>query len=203
MPTHRLKYRQNQWCLHSEFAGKGFAMLFSKRWLLCLVALLTASDSLQAQMGNSWRVAPFNYFARFHGFGYSDGYHSCGTETCKPPIGSSHAEGFSTYYSRPSAPVSDRNDRPRPSYVTHQLSQSAYGAFSKSIAYAPSQVNREQFKSTSEHDGRISPRQKDRVVPLIEQLEELQLPQPMAPTPTFRDLNPYDLPDPKRAPKSQ
>jgi len=178
-------------------------MLFSKRWLLCLVALLTASNSSQAQMGNSLKVAPLNYFARFHGFGYSDGYHSCSTGACKPSIGSSQGDSFSTYYSHPSAPASDRNDRPRPSYITHQMSQSTYSAFSMSSIYAPSRVNADQFKRMSDHDGRISPRQTDRVVPSIEPLEELQSPQPMAPTPTLRDLKPNDFPDPKRAPKSQ
>lgn len=203
IPARHLKYRKNQSCLGSEFAGKEFAMLFSKRWLLCLVALFTASDSLQAQVGNSWRVAPLNYFARFHGFGYSDGYHSCITEACKPSIGSSLGEGFSTYYSRPSTPVSDRNDLPRPSYITHQMRQSAHVAFSKSSVYAPSQVVPKQIESMSEYDGRISPRQPARGIPSIEPLEELQLPQPMAPTPTLRDLKPNDLSDPKRAPNSQ
>jgi len=58
----------------------------------------------------SQRVSPINYFGRYHGIGYSDGYHACKEGRCnngswKP------WESFSSFYGAPTPPPSSRLSR--------------------------------------------------------------------------------------------
>lgn len=65
--------------------------------LVCLFAA-----NAQAQLPSS-RFSPVNYFGRYHGFGYSDGYHACKDGNCSRPSWSPFGS-MSTFYGAPSAP---------------------------------------------------------------------------------------------------
>lgn len=57
-----------------------------------------------AQLPSS-RFSPINYFGRYHGIGYSDGYHECKSGDCKrEPNNKSFLQPISTFYSTPTAP---------------------------------------------------------------------------------------------------
>ncbi len=58
--------------------------------------------------------SPLNYFGRYHGFGYSDGYHACKDGHCNSDKGKRNGsiwkpwESMSSFYGSPTAPPSNR-----------------------------------------------------------------------------------------------
>ena len=94
----------------------------------CLSLLFgsVVSSISYGQLPNQTKSSPLNYFARFHGLGYSDGYHSCPNNQCTP--GRSRAEpiSFSSFYGEPTIPPGGRFHKPAPSY-------SAYQSFSQPV----------------------------------------------------------------------
>ncbi|MEQ1827084.1 MAG: hypothetical protein ABL921_14110 [Pirellula sp.] len=76
--------------------------------LLSLTLLAIFSCSATAQLP-SQRTSPINYFGRFHGFGYSDGYHECkegrstNTWSFWRPL-----DAMSSFYGQPTAPPNSR-----------------------------------------------------------------------------------------------
>jgi hypothetical protein len=84
------------------------------RSLSCAVILGTVcsigtSSPVMGQIPSQARSSPINYFGRFHGFGYSDGYHSCPTPRSPRGHGLAQSLGspadFSSYYGSPTAPT--------------------------------------------------------------------------------------------------
>lgn len=69
---------------------------------LSLVLVLVGASLSEAQMP-SHRFSPINYFGRYHGFGYSDGYHACKTERCST-VSWNPLKSMSTFYGEPTAP---------------------------------------------------------------------------------------------------
>lgn len=87
-----------------------------------LTLLLTslASTSAFGQLPNQSKSSPLNYLARFHGIGYSDGYHSCPTNQCPPNRSWAKPASFSSFYGEPTPPPGTRFQRPAPSYSVYQ-----------------------------------------------------------------------------------
>lgn len=69
--------------------------------------------SAQAQLASD-RFSPINYFGRYHGFGYSDGYHACKDGRCTTGSGLTGWTGWtgwtgvSTFYGEPTPPPNSR-----------------------------------------------------------------------------------------------
>lgn len=70
--------------------------------ILSLALVLLGTSISQAQMP-SHRFSPINYFGRYHGFGYSDGYHACKTGKCTT-VSWNPLKSMSTFYGEPTAP---------------------------------------------------------------------------------------------------
>ena len=82
-------------------------------WIRLFSLLLVSFSSLAAQAqlpSNNW--SPLNYFGRYHGFGYSDGYHSCKDGNCHGARGlrsnltpfSNDRDPIATFYGSPTTP---------------------------------------------------------------------------------------------------
>ncbi len=71
----------------------------------CLLSI--CSSSLWAQLPSA-RFSPINYFGRYHGFGYSDGYHACKDGRCGPTSGWKPWESMSSFYGSPTPPPANR-----------------------------------------------------------------------------------------------
>ncbi|MFN8739645.1 MAG: hypothetical protein ACK5YR_06985 [Pirellula sp.] len=80
------------------------------------------STTSYGQLPSQSKSAPLNYFARFHGLGYSDGYHACPNNQCAPSRSWSGASGFSSFYREPTSPPASRFQKPAPSYSVYQSS---------------------------------------------------------------------------------
>ena len=61
----------------------------------------------QAQLSSD-RFSPINYFGRYHGFGYSDGYHACKDGKCKTGSSWISWTGMSSFYGEPTPPPNSR-----------------------------------------------------------------------------------------------
>ena len=93
----------------------------------------------EAQLPSQNRFSPINYFGRWQGFGYSDGYHACKEGRCPPKL------SFSSFYGEPTSPPSSplfhghraANVGYSPQLQPHQYSHSVH-PYSQS-AYAGSQ----------------------------------------------------------------
>ena len=74
---------------------------------IALVCVFTIAA--QAQLPSE-RFSPINYFGRFHGFGYSDGYHACKDGRCNTNSWSNWKpwESMSSVYGSPTPPPSNR-----------------------------------------------------------------------------------------------
>ena len=74
---------------------------------IALVCVFTVAA--QAQLPSE-RVSPINYFGRFHGFGYSDGYHACKDGRCNNSswLNWKPWESMSSFYGSPTPPPSHR-----------------------------------------------------------------------------------------------
>ena len=72
-----------------------FARLFS----IAFVSVLAVAA--QAQLPSE-RFSPINYFGRYHGFGYSDGYHACKEVRCNSWSMSKPWESMSKHWESPS-----------------------------------------------------------------------------------------------------
>jgi hypothetical protein len=87
--------------------------------LTLLFASLVSSSAL-GQLPNQSKSSPLNYLARFHGIGYSDGYHSCPNNQCAPNRSWAKPASFSSLYGEPTPPPGPRFHRPAPSYSVYQ-----------------------------------------------------------------------------------
>ena len=78
---------------------------------LSIALVCVFSVAAQAQLPSE-RFSPINYFGRFHGFGYSDGYHACKDGRCNTKGNSRSTwkpwESMSSFYGSPTPPPSDR-----------------------------------------------------------------------------------------------
>lgn len=96
-------------------------------------------STAEAQLPSQNRFSPINYFGRWQGFGYSDGYHACKEGRCPSK------QSFSSYYGEPTSPPSSplfhghraANIGYSPQLQPHQYSHSVH-PYSQS-AYAGSQ----------------------------------------------------------------
>ncbi|XZE18678.1 hypothetical protein SH449x_003978 [Pirellulaceae bacterium SH449] len=84
-----------------------------------LIMILGASNVSYGQLPNQGKSSLLNYFGRFHGIGFSDGYHSCPDQQCGQGRSRVATAGFSTFYGEPTAPPPSRFQRPEPSYTQH------------------------------------------------------------------------------------
>ena len=75
--------------------------------LLSIAFACFFSMSAQAQLASD-RFSPINSFGRFHGFGFSDGYHACKDGRCKPDSSWKSWAPISSFYGSPSLPPSNR-----------------------------------------------------------------------------------------------
>ncbi|MCU0711743.1 MAG: hypothetical protein MUC43_06760 [Pirellula sp.] len=87
--------------------------------LSVLLGSVLSSTSF-GQLPNQTKTSPINYFGRFHGFGYSDGYHSCPNNQCGPNRSWAKPASFSSFYGEPTAPPGPRFHKPVPSYAAYQ-----------------------------------------------------------------------------------
>lgn len=87
--------------------------------LAFLLASLVSASAL-GQLPNQSKSSPLNYLARFHGIGYSDGYHACPNNQCPPNRSWAKPVSFSSFYGEPTPPPGTRFHRPAPSYSVYQ-----------------------------------------------------------------------------------
>jgi len=112
---------------------------------LSIALVCVFSVAAQAQLPSE-RFSPINYFGRFHGFGYSDGYHACKDGRCNTKgntngniNGNSNSnsnswstwkpwESMSSFYGSPSPPPSNRvlGVRAMPIPMSQNYSQAYY-----------------------------------------------------------------------------
>jgi hypothetical protein len=120
--------------------------MISRLMILPVVFLL--SGVTQAQLPSQNRVTPINYFGRFHGFGYSDGYHACKDERPKAWYSWSPLSGMSmsmsSFYGEPTLPPSTRDVGPvlprRAPYAPAQIHYTEVHPYSQSLSPATSSV---------------------------------------------------------------
>lgn len=76
---------------------------------LSIALVCVFSAAAQAQLPSE-RFSPINYFGRFHGFGYSDGYHACKDARCNSNSWSKWKpwESMTSFYRSPTPPPNDR-----------------------------------------------------------------------------------------------
>jgi len=79
----------------------------------------------QAQLASD-RLSPLNYFGRYHGFGYSDGYHACKDGRCKTGSSWTNWTGISTFHSEPTPPPNNRVVTMRATGLVPRFSQEQY-----------------------------------------------------------------------------
>ena len=75
--------------------------------LLSIAFACLFSMSAQAQLSSD-RFSPINYFGRYHGFGYSDGYHACKDGRCSTGSSWKGWSAMSTLSDFPTSPPSNR-----------------------------------------------------------------------------------------------
>ena len=75
--------------------------------LLSIAFACLFSISAQAQLSSD-RFSPINYFGRYHGFGYSDGYHACKDGRCSTGSSWKGWSAISTLSDFPTSPPSNR-----------------------------------------------------------------------------------------------
>ncbi|MCU0719707.1 MAG: hypothetical protein MUC83_08390 [Pirellula sp.] len=92
---------------------------------LSLLFLSVVSSTSYGQLPNQSKSSPLNYLARFHGLGYSDGYHACPNNQCPPRRSWAGAASFSSFYGEPTTPSAGRFQKPAPSYSAHQVDYSS------------------------------------------------------------------------------
>ena len=88
-------------------------------WLGFALSMLVSAPS-HGQIPSQSKKSLLNYLGRFHGIGYSDGYHSCPNDQCGPTRSWFHSANFSSYYGEPTTPPPSRFQRPAPSYAAYQ-----------------------------------------------------------------------------------
>lgn len=96
-----------------------------------LVMSLGAANLSYGQLPSQSKSSLLNYFGRFHGIGFSDGYHSCPDQQCGPAGSRMATSSFSTFYGEPTAPPPSRFQRPAPSYT--QFSNGYPAAYPESM----------------------------------------------------------------------
>jgi hypothetical protein len=82
-----------------------------------LVMSLGAANLTYGQLPSQGKSSLLNYFGRFHGIGFSDGYHSCSDKQSGSSGFRLATSSFSTFYGEPTAPPPSRFQRPAPSYA--------------------------------------------------------------------------------------
>jgi hypothetical protein len=181
--------------------GIGMSRRLSLGISVVAASFVLAGQTAFAQIpsANTWRTAPLNYFARFHGFGYSDGYHSCKGNECEPRKSWLTGENMSSFYGEPTAP-SPRSVR------------------SKLPSYAPYQASQHYMNVSPQYDTEVSHGMSLSPMPMGEMMHPIppSAPVPMAPThlqlvpestapaASPSDVSPYDIPRPNalRSPES-
>ncbi len=109
------------------------------------IAIVSAFGvAAQAQLPSD-RFSPINYLGRYHGFGYSEGYHACKEGRCNSASGGSFWkpwESMSSFYGSATAPPSNRIVAMRTTNVAPLYSQEYYTSPSggQSMDVAPIQV---------------------------------------------------------------
>jgi hypothetical protein len=112
--------------------------------LMILPVVCLLSVVAHAQLPSQNRVTPINYFGRFHGFGYSDGYHACKDERPKSWYSWSPLSGMSSFYGEPTLPPSTRSLGTvlprRVPYAPAQVQSTEVHPYSQSLTPAASSV---------------------------------------------------------------
>lgn len=117
-------------------------------FITALLVMAGHTAIAQTPLANSWRTSPLTTFARFHGIGYSDGYHACKGNECSPKKSWLSGENVSSFYGEPSVPPARAISSKKPSYASYQsaqqmsMSQSPYEAnLSPGLTPAPMAPN--------------------------------------------------------------
>ena len=97
-------------------------IMFTRLLSFALVSVLTVAA--QAQLPSE-RFSPINYFGRYHGFGYSDGYHACKEGRCNSWSLWKPWESMSSLYSS-HTPTSSNRSGAIPATVNSQMSSLDY-----------------------------------------------------------------------------
>lgn len=116
-------YSKDEMIMPTRLLSIAFASFF------CAVA--------QAQLSSD-RFSPINYFGRYHGFGYSDGYHACKDGRCNTGSSWINWTGVSTFYGEPTPPPSSRFAPMRAPGFLPRYSQDEYVApiFNDGLEYS-------------------------------------------------------------------
>ena len=110
---------------------------------ILLVSVLTVAA--QAQLPSE-RFSPINYFGRYHGFGYSDGYHACKEGRCNSWSMWKPWEPMSSLYSSHTPTSSNRSVAIRTT-ANSQMSSLEY--YSAPVINQPSPTNGTQWSPAS------------------------------------------------------
>ena len=144
----------------------------------------------QTPTPNSWRTSPLNSLARFHGIGYSDGYHACKGNECGPKKTWFFGENVSSFYGEPTAPPSRAVWAKQPSYASYQATQQQMRVMPRQydVELSPGMSFNQMPESESLH-----PIPSSLPVPLAPQSLQHAPMSPAQPT-SPSDLLPYDAP---------
>jgi hypothetical protein len=126
--------------------------------LTSFAGVVWLSSSCLAQLP-AQRVSPVNLLGRYHGFGYSDGYHECKDGKCKTPVSLPKPWApISSFYGQPTEPPKTqwlpshayRSHAPRPLGTAHQTeTYVAPHALSQPAPASPGQIDLGPMPSTS------------------------------------------------------
>lgn len=122
---------------------------------------------VEAQLPSQNRFSPINYFGRWQGFGYSDGYHACKEGRCPPKL------SFSSFYGEPTSPPS------YPLFHGHRAANIGYAPQLHLHRYSPS-VHPYSQSAFAGPQGSTQPN------PAPQQLAPI----PSSPTPNFYETDP-------------
>jgi hypothetical protein len=156
-----------------------------------LFVLVGQTAFAQSPSANSWRTSPLNSFARFHGFGYSDGYHACKGNECSPKKSWLSGESFSSFYGEPTVPPPRAKWSKQPSYASYQTTQPMSAL---PLPYE-ADLNTGMTLSPMPIHESLHPIPPSPPVPMSP-LNLLPIPRAPAPAASPSDLTPYDNPRP-------
>ena len=117
--------------------------MFTRLLSFALVSVLTVAA--QAQLPTE-RFSPINYFGRYHGFGYSDGYHACKEGRCNSWSLWKPWESMSSLYSS-HTPTSSNRSVPIQATANSQISSLDY--YSAPVINQPSPTIGTQWSPAS------------------------------------------------------
>ncbi len=113
--------------------------------LLSVVLVGVWTVAAQAQLPSE-HFSPINYFGRYHGFGYSDGYHACKEGRCNSWSLWKPWEPMSSLYSSP-APTSSNRSVAIQATANSKLSSLEY--YSDPVINQPTPTNGTQWSAAS------------------------------------------------------